>query len=339
MERAKKHWREPRNESILKKFPKPSRQKSSANSKMKPKFWLTVVVTFLMSWMGIISATDQCHLGERSIRGIFLRGHTFLTFRVGLPAECYRRCENEVTCQSINFVIGQNICELNNRTKEARPEDIMQDQTRYYVKRLKRVPLGSIKEFPAETCSEIQASEGNDTAYRKYWISSDGNGKAIEAYCQESWQKINGKEPVCFGAKGEDYGAFVMTKSGRLKTMKLIYRSGWVNCNPTYDDSYWGCKNPAYGNMLMTVVTNDNKKAVFPPSEELETIKGGYDKHCYTLEGTGHNSSELVFNHLSNPLFVSLTQELQIWYGQDWIDLSESVNSGKVCVDVYAWYA
>ena len=44
-------------------------------------------------------------------------------------------CEEEVKCQSYNFVIGDKVCELNNRTKEARPEDFKPDQTRFYMKR------------------------------------------------------------------------------------------------------------------------------------------------------------------------------------------------------------
>ena len=46
------------------------------------------------------------------------------------------------------------------------------------------VPLGSIKELPADSCSEIKASEGNEMVNRKYRIYSDGNGEVIEAYCE-----------------------------------------------------------------------------------------------------------------------------------------------------------
>ena len=79
-----------------------------------------------MSRIGVLNANSQCHLMESSIGGMY---------RDQLPKECYFRCEEEVTCQSYNVVIGQNICELNNRTKEARPEDFMPDQMRFYMKR------------------------------------------------------------------------------------------------------------------------------------------------------------------------------------------------------------
>ena len=46
------------------------------------------------------------------------------------------------------------------------------------------VPLGSIKELPAETCGEIEASEGNQMADGKYWIYSEQNSEVIKAYCK-----------------------------------------------------------------------------------------------------------------------------------------------------------
>ena len=100
---------------------------------MSPEFWLTFM--FVMFWIYVINATGQCHENEHSIGRMFLRGHTFKTLRVGFPEECYLWCEKEIRCQSYNFVIGQNICELNNRTKEARPEDFAPDWKKFYMKR------------------------------------------------------------------------------------------------------------------------------------------------------------------------------------------------------------
>ena len=87
-----------------------------------------------MSRIGIFKAAGICYQVEHSIYAMFLRGHTFKTYKVGWPEECYLRCNEEVTCQSYNFHIGKKVCELNNRTKEARPEDFMADQTKFYMK-------------------------------------------------------------------------------------------------------------------------------------------------------------------------------------------------------------
>jgi len=103
---------------------------------MNPKFWLSV--GFLMSRISVFQAAAQSQpAAEYSIRGMFLRGHTFKTYKIEWHESCYFRCAEEVTCQSYNYVIDHEVCELNNRTKEARPEDFMPDQTRFYMKRAK----------------------------------------------------------------------------------------------------------------------------------------------------------------------------------------------------------
>ncbi|XP_078344738.1 uncharacterized protein LOC144630275 [Oculina patagonica] len=294
---------------------------------MNRKFWLSVA--FLMSRIGIFEAALQCDQGENSIGQMYLRGHTFKTYKVGWPHECFLWCDEEVTCQSFNFHIGQKVCELNNRTKEARPEDFLPDRTKYYMKRANnRVPLGSIPELPAESCSEIKACEGNEMVNGDYWIYSDGNGQTIQAHCEENWQKINTK-PVCFGARDNQYGSFNITKNGRLKAMKLIHKSGAVRCNQVYSASYWGCRSPAYGGHgLMTFITNANEESVLPPAGVLKAVGDcGNRKYFYSLDGTSHTSPELVFSDLSHLQSVSRNQELQIWYGQDLYDCGEDNNS------------
>ena len=103
---------------------------------MNPKFWLSVV--FLMSRISFYQVAAQCQpSAEYSIRGMFLRGHTFKTYKIEWHESCFSRCTEEVTCQSYNYVIDHAVCELNNRTKEARPEDFIPDQSRFYMKRAK----------------------------------------------------------------------------------------------------------------------------------------------------------------------------------------------------------
>ena len=45
--------------------------------------------------------------------------------------ECDISCEREISCQSYNYVIGEKSCELNNRTKEATPENFHSDPARF----------------------------------------------------------------------------------------------------------------------------------------------------------------------------------------------------------------
>ena len=157
----------------------------------------------------------------------------------------------------------------------------------------------------------------------------------------ETWQRIN-TEPVCFGARNNRYGAFNITKSGLLKTMKLVRKSGSIKCNPSDPASYWGCTyQSSYGNNgLMTIITNAKKEAILPPAGKLKASGGCNNaNYFYSLNGMTHTSPELVFGNLTNKVSLSRNQELQIWYGQDWIDRSESDNNGTTCVDVYVWYA
>ena len=83
------------------------------------------------------SAVEECSGdAEYSILGMMLGGHIFKKIR-GAPLgnECLRECYRDVRCQSFNYVISKETCELNNRTKEARPEDFVPNSDRYYFKR------------------------------------------------------------------------------------------------------------------------------------------------------------------------------------------------------------
>jgi len=63
-------------------------------------------------------------------------GFVFKTFLVRAFLECDISCDTEITCQSYNYVVEEKYCELNNRTKEARPENFRSDPARFYKRRL-----------------------------------------------------------------------------------------------------------------------------------------------------------------------------------------------------------
>ena len=153
----------------------------------------------------------------------------------------------------------------------------------------------------------------------------------------DNWQKINA-DPVCFGGKNDAYGAFYITKTGHVNTMKLVHKNGSIRCNPTYGDSYWTCTHSKYLNKLMTMITNARKEVILPPTKDLEQFPRCQNSSFYSLGGIGVKSPQLVFRNLSVPLFLSRGQELQIWYGEDLVNCWEEDNTGTTCVDVYAWY-
>ena len=83
---------------------------------------------------------QRCSAGEQkrevSILGMTLQRHIFKKITgATLGNVCLQECYRDVRCQSFNFVIYQDMCELNNRTKEARPEDFVPNPYRYYFRR------------------------------------------------------------------------------------------------------------------------------------------------------------------------------------------------------------
>ena len=96
-----------------------------------------VVTLFVMSQMFYELDAQQCIIrSEDTIRGMMLKGHTFSQEKTEIWLNCLDKCDDDIRCQSFNYVISQDICELNNRTEKARPEDFVPDSDRLYGKRI-----------------------------------------------------------------------------------------------------------------------------------------------------------------------------------------------------------
>ncbi|XP_067047421.1 uncharacterized protein [Acropora muricata] len=125
--------------------------------------------------------------------------HVYQTLKVPGSIYCLRACDDDIRCQSINHVVHGEICELNNRTKEARPEDFTDDHTKVYMKKFrKRAAIGSKPELPAESCNEVKKIEkGRDG---KYWLLSVIPGTPVYAYCNMTAGDVDectASTPVC----------------------------------------------------------------------------------------------------------------------------------------------
>ncbi|KAL9974937.1 hypothetical protein ACROYT_G012046 [Oculina patagonica] len=153
--------------------------------------WTVPCFFLFCSFVNFITADDRCRT-EVSKLGMALKGFIFKKLPATDPYKCEVICEQDMTCQSYNYVIGEALCELNNRTKEARPENFRPDLARLYITRLNgRAPLGSIPELPAQSCQEIKASEGKDTISNKYWLDLTGNETAVLVYCDMIYEDID----------------------------------------------------------------------------------------------------------------------------------------------------
>ena len=93
------------------------------------------IATLLILCPMLCGAT-QCSQAESSIYGMMLRRHVITKITgISMGGLCLLECYRDVRCQSYNFLISRATCELNNRTKEARPEDFVPDSGRYYFRR------------------------------------------------------------------------------------------------------------------------------------------------------------------------------------------------------------
>ena len=101
-------------------------------------YYFNIVVALVMWQLLAKVAAQQCG-SHYSIFGMMLRGHTFKRLNTSISFECHQACHDDIRCQSFHYVIKKNVCELNNRTKEARPEDFVPDLHRYYFKRNKEI--------------------------------------------------------------------------------------------------------------------------------------------------------------------------------------------------------
>ena len=81
------------------------------------------------------TANDQCRT-EVNIQGMALKRSVFKRWSVAAPHLCDVKCGQETTCQSYNYNRKYKICELNNRTKEARPENFLSAPAWFYIRRL-----------------------------------------------------------------------------------------------------------------------------------------------------------------------------------------------------------
>ena len=96
-----------------------------------------MAVVLVMCKMVCDANAKRCN-SEQSKFGMMLQRHIFKRIMgVSLGHVCFQECNADVRCQSFNYVISEHVCELNNRTKEARPEDFVPNSDRYYFQRHK----------------------------------------------------------------------------------------------------------------------------------------------------------------------------------------------------------
>ena len=108
--------------------------------------WSALSVGFLALYLAFsinqalsngVQDTDGCESFQPIYGGALLH-HVYQTLKLPGSIYCLRACDDDIRCQSINHVVHGEICELNNRTKEARPEDFTTDVTKVYMKKFRK---------------------------------------------------------------------------------------------------------------------------------------------------------------------------------------------------------
>ena len=92
-------------------------------------------------FMEFATAKNPC----KTEPGMVLKGFVFKKVPVTASHVCDITCERETICQSYNYVIGEKSCELNTRTKEARPENFQPDDLRFYMGRISGRSMYSVQ--------------------------------------------------------------------------------------------------------------------------------------------------------------------------------------------------
>lgn len=141
------------------------------------------------------------------------------------------------------------------------------------------------------------------------------------------WVKLN-ESPVCFGAKGDDFGRFSYHGNIFVRSFKLVHRSGKVSCLKTRANSYsyWGC----WRNPHLAAILTDQSNNILAPDASIVQGNGRYN-----LPGYSSSSSELVFEKSGKPHVIFANNELRLWYGEDLRGHTEEDNDGETCADVY----
>ncbi|KAJ7376679.1 hypothetical protein OS493_033299 [Desmophyllum pertusum] len=156
-----------------------------------------------------------------------LNGFVFKKFSARGPHVCDDRCDRELTCQSFNYVKETNTCELNNRTKEARPENFKPDPARFYIRRLNnRVITGLSQTSPVLNCKDLKQKLPTLVS-GVYWIDPDGgsHGNAFQAYCDQ--QTDGGGWTLVWSYTFTAYSSF--TSSANAVTPRPTWTDGGAN--------------------------------------------------------------------------------------------------------------
>ncbi|XP_044179833.1 sushi, von Willebrand factor type A, EGF and pentraxin domain-containing protein 1-like [Acropora millepora] len=215
---------------------------------------LALYVFSFISLMGTSNtAVEKCKVYQVPIRGKALRGHTYKTAMAGELFRCYVRCERDPVCKSCNFKHSQQICEMNNETKETKPNDFIAEQQSYYIKRTG----GDVDEcaaFPniCDANADCQNTDGSFICNCKAGYTGDGRS--------------------CFRANVNE-----------CKKRQTNLCNTYAFCNNTKGSYRCHCKQGFVGDGFNCIDVNECEKGLSNPCGKnafCNNTKGSYSCHC-----------------------------------------------------------
>ena len=142
------------------------------------------------------------------------------------------------------------------------------------------------------------------------------------------WFQVNDPStPVCYGAKDDSYGKFVIPSACHITRFKLVYVSGpGVTSNTNkYRPTYWGTRD------VLAVHITDGSNTTVCPSPSILVDKWQY----YRLPGVTNMDPQLTLPELSPHLSVPAGREFRVWFSQDLLDAGDHDNGGQTCLNVW----
>ncbi|XP_078366381.1 uncharacterized protein LOC144650551 isoform X1 [Oculina patagonica] len=133
-------------------------------------------ILFIVNSAVLHDALKTCKEQSRSTFGHYLRGHVISTRTSSSLSQCVIMCSYEFRCKSMNFVMNDKSCDLNDADRHTHPEDYGPKEGSVYMDTTdKHLKKGGFK-----SCAEIhQEFPQAGSAY--YWIMI-GN-KEAQVYC------------------------------------------------------------------------------------------------------------------------------------------------------------
>ena len=117
------------------------------------------------------------------------------------------------------------------------------------INKLSRNPVSTFFNEPACLCVCVNIKHGSESLFLQL---------------NPPLQKVN-VDPVCFGVKNDSFGIFEIHKPGDIYRLKLVHRSGYVNCAfRTAFNTKWGCGAEHLSKKLNVHITDENDTRIFP---------------------------------------------------------------------------